>query len=280
MTSEGIRRVSPRTHLNALEAVAEVIDPQRHHNVFPIFKDENGYFCHPNDKYVIRSISDNLPDLRGLDTAVRDEIRDRARESLTEVTHLTEYQDQKAIRNLTAVAFLTALSGIIFNGYVQTFPLAELFATLPQPELGVVLAGLGYALFGVFILCVTGAALLILTATRTTFRYDASEQYPLEAFDVKPKSMLFYQRIIETPPTSWAKAFDCRTTEQASANEQKAEIIAKYAESYIIETYLISCKIADKVRLLVPAQRLLSTGLIVFLIWILVFYGAVMARHL
>src|SRR5208282_301126 len=48
-----------------------------------------------------------------------------ARWSLETLTHLTEYEDEKANRIFTAVAFLSALVGALFAVSVTTFPFKE-----------------------------------------------------------------------------------------------------------------------------------------------------------
>src|SRR4051812_37362184 len=51
-----------------------------------------------------------------------DELLPLAKWSLESVTHLTEYEDEKANRILTAVAFLSALVSVAFAAIVQRYP--------------------------------------------------------------------------------------------------------------------------------------------------------------
>ena len=45
--------------------------------------------------------------------------------SLEEVTHLTEYQDDKANRILTAMAFLSAFAAALFATFLQQYPVGS-----------------------------------------------------------------------------------------------------------------------------------------------------------
>src|SRR5258708_1767675 len=80
-------------------------------------------------KPVILSIDDQqIADIRAelvaLGTAEIDEILPLAKWSLESVTHLTEYEDEKANRILTAIAFLSAMVGVAFAAIVQRYPLS------------------------------------------------------------------------------------------------------------------------------------------------------------
>src|SRR5271165_4186476 len=73
---------------------------------------------------------------------------DLAKQSLAEVKAQTEYQDQKATRLLTITTFLSALSGVLFSRFMDTYPVGTV---LSQSNLGVLLIVTAYMAFVAFV---------------------------------------------------------------------------------------------------------------------------------
>jgi hypothetical protein len=89
---------------------------------FPREKTESGEWSVIPSDALIRRVEGKLGQLRAdgetLDAAVW-----RGRETLDEVKQLTEYQDEKATRLLTIITFLSAMSGVLFSSFLESYPL-------------------------------------------------------------------------------------------------------------------------------------------------------------
>lgn len=97
-------------------------------------------------------------DDNGLETAI-----DLAKQSLAEVKGQTEYQDQKATRLLTVTTFLSALSGVLFGRFEDSYPIDTITS---QPFGGAVLLACGYAAFAAFVIVSLSGALVTFHATQ------------------------------------------------------------------------------------------------------------------
>lgn len=206
-------------------------------------------------------------------TDIQDYLK-RGRESLDEVKALTEYQDQKATRLLTIVAFLSALSGALFSKFADIYPFR---ATIAQLGIGMptVLVLGSYALFALFILSAVSGALVIFHATRTQFKYPKTHSSEQSGAGTGIGSYLFYSDIVSLTPARWAKSFvHSKGSARAGGGEEEFQIDPQlpiyYFRNYILESYLIACKVADKLRYLEPAQTILSFSIRVLLAWVLV----------
>jgi hypothetical protein len=84
---------------------------------------------------------------------------------------------------------------------------------------------------------------------------------------------LFFPGIIKVRPEDWAKAFLDPGSAAAPINSPNvnSKLATEYMKNYIIESYLVAAKVADKVRYLDPAQTLLSFAVRVLLVWIALF---------
>lgn len=198
---------------------------------------------------------------------------DRGRESLDEVKSLTEYQDQKATRLLTIIAFLSALSGALFTKFVDLYPLNAIGALLPF-HIRTILIVVTYAMFALFILSAISGALVIFHATRTKFKYPSALPEDQHSGCSEIRSYLFYSDIVSMSPTAWAKTFVhsngfVRAGGQEEAFCAEPELPAHYFRNYILETYLVACKVADKLRYLQPAQSILSFSIRVLFVWVI-----------
>jgi hypothetical protein len=185
----------------------------------------------------------------GCPSKVEDEQVDRAKDSLAEVKGQTEYQDAKAARLLTIVAFLTAAVGVLFGKFVDVYPLHE---HIDAGGLPAVLVATTYASLGAYLILIACGAMITFQAIATRFVWpgetDAADQD-------KVRSPLFFQQIMRTKPDAWGTAF-------ASSSDALKTL---YYESLVVETYLVAAKVADKVRYLEPAQRLLLYAIRVLL---------------
>jgi hypothetical protein len=182
------------------------------------------------------------------------ELLSKAKESLQEAKGQTEYQDQKISRLLTIVAFLTAAAGAIFSKVADTYPINH---TGPWVHWNI-LVYFSYLLFFGFVLLVGAGALVSFHATRTRFVWDSTQGALVVQRDRPPKSHLFFQGSVQTSPDNWAKSF---------AVTKDAQLLEAY-KCFIVEAYLVNAKIADKLRLLEPAQALLSHAIRVLLLWL------------
>jgi hypothetical protein len=174
---------------------------------------------------------------------------DRAKDSLEEVKKQTEYQDGKAGRLLTIVAFLTAAVGTVFGKFVDIYPLHKSLDIGGWASFWVAST---YLLFGAYLLFVAAGAMVTFHAMSTRFVWPGGRN--LADLD-EVRSFLFFQQIIRTKPEAWGNAFA----------GSKTNLLRGYYKHYVAEAYLVAAKVADKVRYLDPGQRLLLSGIRVLL---------------
>jgi hypothetical protein len=214
-----------------------------------------------------------------------------ARQSLNEVKAQTEYQDQKASRLLTVATILSALAGLLFQRFNDSYPL---LATLSSPGPAKFLILLAYLPFIAFVLAVLFGALVTFHATRTRFKYDddeadntdtdkhgensASDEKPTDeqaekaASDEEPKSRLFYTPILAATPQAWVRSFvEIQKTGKVETLIVNPKLPQLYFRDLVGETYLVAAKTADKIRFLVEAQRLFAWALVFLLLWLLTY---------
>ncbi|RJP25077.1 MAG: hypothetical protein C4520_02880 [Candidatus Abyssobacteria bacterium SURF_5] len=210
-----------------------------------------------------RKISEPIfSELKNLDPAREDlgALLSFAKTSFEEVKHLTEYEDEKANRILTATAFLSALAGAIF------------VALLPKDDNGSLMnyqmwswtLWLFYSVFGLFCLLVVSGASFIIWSVRPRFNvpHDWSKGSPPKSADLKnPASFLFFPKIIEATPRGWAAAFCDNCSNQLQL---------LYIKHYIHEAYLIAYKIRIKLQTLQLGVFMLWLSTIVFVLWIVI----------
>jgi NADH:ubiquinone oxidoreductase subunit 5 (subunit L)/multisubunit Na+/H+ antiporter MnhA subunit len=174
--------------------------------------------------------------LRSWTPAQAEPLRSLAKWSLESVTHLTEYEDEKANRILTAIAFLSALVGVVFAAIVQRYPFSALVALgRSERHLEIQLLIVVYASFAVYFVLLTLGAALTLWAVRPQFRIPKVWEHTHKL----PGSFLFFQEILKVSGSDWASAFT-----QSSPDELQTQ----YIKNSILETYLIAQKIPKKLR--------------------------------
>lgn len=216
-----------------------------------------------NIDQVLAEMASNAPTLP-TDKEFRDQILQEARNSLNEVKALTEYQDEKASRLLTAVAFLMAAAIGIFTKFVDIFPLVKYKYAASFGEFLVVAAYLSFAMYCLFSIWGT---FLVFVGTQSRFLWG---QGGFNAERTQVRSRLFFRSIIETKPDAWAKSFDC-ASDSGKEKEVAVDLLNSYYKNYVSETYLVASKVAEKLVYLEPAQLLLRASMIVLMTWGMLF---------
>lgn len=237
---------------------------------FPRFRNPEGVLVRMAEPAIVEEISraiDNLTEPADNDLKP---YLDRGRETLDEVKGLTEYQDQKATRLLTIVAFLSALSGALFSRFADNYPIHEIAHRLGLCGRGLLVL-LTYLFFVLFALSAVCGALVVFHATRTRFKYPTPEPEGAGARRSRPGSYLFYSDIIELRPEMWARAFTSSANSPSAAVPLDEELSIRYLKNYIVESYLVAAKVADKLRYLQPAQDILAFAVRMLVIWIVLF---------
>ena len=171
--------------------------------------------------------------------------------SLETVTHLTEYEDDKANRILTAMAFLSAFAAVIFAIVPSRYPLS----------FPVILTRSGfrkdaYLLFGTYGGFVLYAITLILGVAFTLHgmrpRFNIPKGWKPDGS--KPGSYLFFAKIVEVSPADWANSF---------LNASKDELLTAYVKNSVLETYLVAEKIVPKIKSLKRGVKLFQFSTII-----------------
>jgi hypothetical protein len=184
-----------------------------------------------------QQIVDIGKELAELESVGIEDILPLARWSLESLTHLTEYEDEKANRILTAIAFLSALVGVAFAAIVQRYPLSSVTDVRGLSSLAghSLLLALLYCLFGLYFLLVTIGAAFTVFAVRPTFRVPRVWEHTKKT----PASFLFFQEILKVSGKDWGRAFTQNTPEKLKK---------EYVKNSILESYLIAQKIPKKLR--------------------------------
>ncbi len=190
-----------------------------------------------------------------------DDLFQLSERSLIEVKHLTEYEDEKANRILTAVAFLSTLAGVLYIGLVPKDTTGSIVGAI-QGRLAPILY---HIVFGIYCLLTIVGAFLVIKAVRPKFYVPKGWSRGTSS---TPPSFLFFEKILEVSPKDWAHAF----------NINKQELKIQYIKDFIQESYLVAEKIRAKLKYLQPGVRLLQIAVLVLAIWIPICAWNVMAR--
>ena len=210
-----------------------------------------------DDKTPAKSIEDIDNELKKLiltNSNIND-VYELSTRSLEEAKKLTEYEDDKANRILTAIAFISAFAGALFAALISKRSVAILFLSYTHSRAAL----LCDYFFTVFVFAIFGGAFLVLTAIRPRFNIPKENNKPL-------KSYLFFDPILKAGPIKWADGF----TAKLSQNDLKLE----YIKCNILETYLVADKIRQKLKALKPGIELLRlaimalAGWFAFFLWI------------
>ena len=181
--------------------------------------------------------------------------------SLDTVTHLTEYEDDKANRILTAIAFVSAFAGFMFTLVPDRYPPIYAVGLISQGEWGGYLIVALYVLFGLYGIALLIGVLLVLIAVKPSFNVPEAWKQG------SPRSFLFYKKILETKPEDWGKAFSERSSD---------DLRLEYAKNAIVETYLIAQKIPKKLSPLKTGVWFFFASTVI-LVLVLVFMGVLFA---
>src|SRR6266481_9094546 len=96
---------------------------------------------------------------------------ERARWSLETVTHLTEYEDEKANRLFTAMTFLSALVAVLFAAIIDKCPASRIsMLQAAGYRFSAVSVMVVYLLFVLYFLLMGIGATMTMLAIRPTFR--------------------------------------------------------------------------------------------------------------
>lgn len=197
--------------------------------------------------------------------AAIDRAHEAARASLAEVKWLTEYEDGKASRLLTVVAFLSAVVGAVFTRFASEYPWPGIGG--PYCSSGWLLPVATYAAFFVYVIIVTWSVLRVLGAIRPTFNIPATWKGAVQPG--LPRSMLFYQGILDVPAPGWGQAF-----EQLTGTDGK-DLKRYYTKCYIAESYLIAEKVATKLAVLSPGINALRWSMSILLGFFILFSATI-----
>ena len=179
------------------------------------------------------------------------EMFEATQRSLETVTHLTEYEDDKANRILTTMAFLSAFAAVIFAIVPSRYPLS-----FPVMLMRTGFRRDAYLLFGTYGGFVVYAMTLILGVVFILHgmrpRFNVPKGWKPDGS--KPGSYLFFAKIVEVSPTDWANSF---------LNADKDELLSGYVKNSVLETYLIAQKIVPKIKWLKRGVTLFQVSTII-----------------
>lgn len=240
---------------------------------YPRFVDDAGTEQRITENDISQRIVSRLDKLKNAQTGEIDLFLKLARESLDEVKSLTEYQDQKATRNLTIITFLSALAGVLFSRFADSYPLHSAINNSGLFSIEGIIISANYLIFLAFVVCTVSFALVVFHATRIRFKYPKLKTLTLDDNAERANSYLFYSAIIQILPERWADSFlNNDKLDKSGQNTLNPELGLYYLQNYITESYLVAAKLADKLRYLKPAQDILSWSIRILLVW-LFFYA-------
>lgn len=188
---------------------------------------------------------------------------DLIKASFDEVKGQTDYQDNKASRLLTITSFVSALSAVLLANFADRYPLTALHPFTSCQQLFIAAT---YLIFLAFTISALLGGVITFHATRTRFKY--SKKPTATNVDDPAKSLLFYQEMVAVSPQGWAASF--MTAPAVATGKPPAPphpgtlregLQEAYFRNYVMETYLIAAKTADKIRYLAPAQSYLAWAL-------------------
>lgn len=155
--------------------------------------------------------------------------------SLDTVTKLTQYEDEKANRLLTAIAFLSAFVASLFATIPTRFPPGSIGKLWNEGiHVRSILLGSVYGWFCLYATLVSVGVAMILYGVQPRFNI------PRDPTRKKaPKSLLFFKHIIASDPEEWGKAF---------SEPSSHDLEMRYVKNSIVETYLVAEKIPVKIK--------------------------------
>jgi Pycsar effector protein len=182
------------------------------------------------------------------------EISQAAQRSLETVTHLTEYEDDKANRILTAMAFMSAFAAVVFvvipTRYSLAIPMLLIQSKLYW-QASLMIAT--YVAFILFVITLTIGVACALYAVRPRFNVPGT----WKPDGSKPASNLFFEKISEVSPTDWANTF---------VKVDERQLLSTYIKNSVLETYLIAQKIGLKVKWLTLGGELFFWSIVMLIV--------------
>ncbi len=186
-----------------------------------------------------------------------------AGQSFLEVQSLIRFEDYKASRILTAIAFLSGMFAAMYATLQNS--LGDRAIDIENWSTALWLNNICFFLY--LILVLTGVTMMVLAIRakynipdpaiiqQTGVIMDERTGNPIE-----PDSYLFFEKIIANPPANWARAWGAKTS---------AELKRKFLENLIVETYVISLAVKRKYMFLKPGVHLICIGAGMFILWII-----------
>lgn len=208
----------------------------------------------------------------------RKQVYELITESLDSVLTLISYEDSKAHRVLSSMAFISALAGVLFINLAPSRDGVILAPEFAAPSFRSLVFTCFYGLFFVFsVLAISGGFTLVL-AIRPRFHIPRKWAGYSEV-----KSRLFAMKIADACPSAWVSEFSAVKSgtggEDASAAANcRATIGDRYLRDKIYETYLLSEKLAMKMRVVEIACNLLLYAWLTLLIWVVTVPFVLMLR--
>jgi hypothetical protein len=187
---------------------------------------------------------------------------DLASESLQWVNRLTDYEDQKASRVLSAIAFISALVAGMYGVLTPRQPDGSIQVLSGAAHISPC-ATLYHGLFFLYCFLIVCGAMLVVWSIRPRFDISRSHKAQLakgaSARKARPRSFLFAPVILQCRPAEWVDSFLNRSSE---------ELTGEYAKDFIHETYLIAEKTRAKLRVMQPGMFMLALACLVLAIWV------------
>jgi hypothetical protein len=182
-------------------------------------------------------------------------LRELTAKSLDAVTHLTEYEDEKANRILTAMAFISAFAGVLFAAIIGHYSNAYLQQLKSASHCRFLLVEAGYGIFAIYATVLSVGVGFSLYGMMPRFNLPKAWKSP-GSF---PKSFLFFEKINEIAPADWANAF---------INTASDELTFHHVKNNVLESYLVSGKIPQKLGPLKKASRLYIASTCILVLWV------------
>jgi|HubBroStandDraft_4_1064222.scaffolds.fasta_scaffold215136_1 hypothetical protein len=186
-----------------------------------------------------------------------DTLFEPTRNSLVEVSRLTQYLDEKAARVLTAVAFISALAstvyGVLWREVLSSHPdwLNLCFNLLFFTYGTLVAAGAFCVISGIFPRFNIPADWLRFGTRKTNPAVNARQSG-------LPESFLFGPQIVKSSPVDWAKAF---------VDHDPDTLKSAYVKDHIHETYLVAENIPYKLGWLWIGMRAIQIANLILVAW-------------
>lgn len=201
----------------------------------------------PDEDFAMHELLNYLNDW-SIPTKDIDAVHDSAKTSFGAVKDLTEYQDGKASRLLTIIAFLSAAIAAVFTRFAALYPWPGSFNNAAAWYLPT----FAYVLFFLYLISAAIGLAVVVNAIRPQF--NIPKTWTAGRQGSRPKSMLFFEKMLDVSAADWGETF-----QDLSA---KGVLKETYAKNYIYETRLIAQKVATKLNLLQNGTRFILCAVV------------------